>query len=411
VTLEWIVWLTGGAPAAAGAKHGIYLADVNVDDWVDRAGYQPPSADLKGAIGQAMVRLVDSDGLIPVQPAVGMTLEFWDSGTIKFGGWASAPVLEVPGPLVPAWNLTAQSWAARMAEKPTGSLNKSGVLGTDRDFVIAMFTDALAAAAERFGSDTTGVDDPIFAANAAVGWSGVQATAFLYGTDWSYRTLLDVIQDLIDRVPGTSLRIRPDKIVEYGVFAEPADFALAAAGDANVMAAGDVAEIVAGSYREEILAAGHFNKVRLGGEGAAEETAYDQVSHGRFGRIMEAPYENDEAIPASDLRRAAYAKLERFGTRRVAHAVTHRDGIEPGMLVPVLVRDLGCLDDVGWSIQTSEFYLGTPLQEPCVGYRGELVVQKVTPTFVGPDVHAYELELGAYIPELERALAETVGTA
>jgi hypothetical protein len=390
------------------------LAFTDVSAWVDRAGYEPPSADLRGQITLATVRLVnptgDLDGVIPFVPREGLAIELLDGASVLvFGGYVANPVAETPGPGTRAWELTCQSWAARMAESSTGSLNKSGVIASDRDFLIAMFRDALGAGAQVFGSDTAGVEDAIVTANEAIGWSGVAATTFLYGTDWSYRTLLDVVQDLLNRVPGTSLRIRPNRIVEYGALASPAPFVLAGFPSAAIMADANVAELVAGSYHEEVLAAGHVNKVRLGGAGAAEEIAYDQVSHGVYGRVMEAPYENDEDIPANDLRRAVYAKLARFAPRRVAKGQTYRDGVEAGMLLPVIVDELGCAGDEGWGIFPGEIYLGSPLGEPASGYRGEMLVQKVNPTFVGPGVQVYDLELGSYVPDLDRALAERIG--
>lgn len=380
--------------------------------WVDRSGYTPPAADLKGAIAQATVRLVDPDGTIPFLPREGVEVRLDDiTPETVFGGWVADPIIDVPGPLVPAWTLNCQSWAARFAESSTGSLNKSGITDVDRNFVIAMIVDALGAASQTFGTDNVGADDPIVAANAAVGWIGIQGTAFLAGTDWSYRPLLDVLQDLLDRVPGTSIRIRADKIVEYGVFATPAPVVLASTRDAAIMAAANVIEIDAASYTEEVLAAGHFNKVRLGAFGAAEATAYDQVSFGEFGRVMAAPYENDENLPAADVTRAAYAKLDSFRTRRVARALTTNDQAEivPGQLVAVLVDDLGCLDDEGWGIFPGEIYLGAPLQEPAFGYRGEMLVQKVTPTFIAPGVQRYEIELGAYVADFDHALATEIG--
>ena len=387
-------------------------AYTDVTAWADAASYEPPAADLKGAIGQATIRLVDTDDTLPFLPVEGTEVRLKDiTPDIVFGGWVADPVIEVPGPNVPAWKLRAQSWAARMAETSTGSLNKSGILDTDRNFLIAMFTDALGAGAQVFGSDNVGTADAIWTANDAVGWSGVQGTCFLYGTDWSYRTLLDVAGDLLSRVPGTSLRIRPDKIVEYGVFARPAPVALAAVRDGAIMNPAKYIQIDAESYQEEVLAAGHFNKVRQGAIGAAEATAYDQVSHGTFGRVMAAPYANDELLAAADVTRAAYAKLATFATRRIARARTTNDvaQLEPGMLVPVLVADLGCYKDEGWVIDPTEVSLGTPLLEPAFGYRGELLVQKVTPTFVAPGVQTYDIELGAYVPSFDTALAERVG--
>jgi hypothetical protein len=388
--------------------------------WVDRengAGYKPPSSDLHGVITQAVMRFVnpegDPDGPIPYEPQEGHEFVLRDAlAQDIFGGYIASPVISVPGPRVPAWEITATSHAGRLAEQATGSLNKAGILDSDRNFAIAIVRDCLAAAAQTYGTDAVGTDDPVVAANEAVGWSGVRHTAFIYGTDWSYRQGLNAIQDLMKRVPGTSFRIRPDRIVEYGVFATPAPVALAAVPDAILMPAANVIEIDADSYQEEVMNAGHFNKVRLGGFGAAEHTAYDTTSIGLLGRVMATPYENDETIPADDIERSAYAKLAEFKRRRVARAITTNDvdALEPGMLVPVLVSDLGCAGDEGWSAPMEhEGYIGTPLQEPASGHRGELIVQKVTPTFIAPGVQAYEIELGDYIADFDRAVAERIG--
>jgi hypothetical protein len=385
-------------------------------DWMDRAGgvgFQPPSADLHELITTTAIRFVDPYRDIPYEPQEGFEFQLRDATPeVVFGGYIASPVINVPGPRVPAWDVTATSWAARLAETATGSLNKAGVLDSDRNFAIAIIRDCLAAAALTYGSDNVGTDDPIIAANEAVGWSGIRHTAFLYGADWSYRQGTNALKDLMDRVPGTSLRVRPDRIVEYGVFATPASVALASGPDAALMNPADVIEIDADSYQEEIMNAGHFNKVRLGGFGAAEHTAYDQVSIGLLGRVMATPYENDEAIPAADVVRASYAKLARFPRRRVVRARTTNDvdALEPGMLVPVLVSDLGCWQDEGWSAPAEhEQYIGAPLMEPASGYRGELLVQKVTPTFIARGVQAYELELGDHIQDFDRAVAERIG--
>lgn len=388
-------------------------AFVDFSAWVDRDGYKPPSSDLNGMITTTAIRFVDPDRTIPYEPYEGFEVELRDSTPeLVFGGYVASPVIRIPGPDVPSWDVTATSWATRFAETATGSLNKVGVLDSDRNFAIAIIKDGLTAAALAFGTDATGADDPIVAANEAVGWSGVRHTTFVYGGDWSYGQTMVRLRNLLDRVPGTSIRVRPDRIVEYGVFADPAPVALAAVPDAVEMSASKVIEIDAESYEEEIMNAGHYNKVRLGGFGAAEHTAYDTTSIGILGRVMATPYENDEGIPAADVIRAAYAKLAEFPRRRVVRCTTTNDAssLETGMLVPVLVSDKGCWLDEGWAPPLDhEGYLGTPLGEPCSGYRGELLLQKITPTFIAPGVQAYELELGDYIADFDRAVAERIG--
>ncbi len=388
-------------------------AFVDFTDWVDRAGYKPPESDLHGLITTATVRVVDVDETIPYEPQEGFEVELRDAlSALVFGGYVASPVLGMPGPLTPSWDVTATSWAARLAETATGSLNRTGVLGSDRDFAIAIIVDCLSAAAMTYGSETVGADDPLVAANVAVGWSGIQHTAFIYGTNWSYRQGTNALKDLVDRVAGASLRVRPDRIVEYGVFATPAPVALASVPDAVLMAAAKVVEIDADSYSEEIMNAGHFNKVRLGAFGAAEHTAYDTVSIGELGRVIATPYENDESIPAADAERAAYTKLSQFARRRVVRATTTNavDALEPGMLVPVLVAPKGCWHDEGWSPSgVFEEYLGTPLMEPAAGFRGELILQRITSRYLASGVQAYDLELGDYIAPFDRAVAERIG--
>ena len=383
----------------------------DVSDWVDAADYEPPSASLSAVPTTATVALVDPDGTLPFPPDDGVEVRMDDATpTTVFGGWVSGPVTTVPGARVPSYKLVCRPWAARLSEVPNGSLNKSGVQDTDRNFLIAMFTDALAAAALAVGVDPM-VDDPLLTANANAGWPGVQGTTFLYGTDWSYRDLLTNVQDLVKRVPDVSFRIRADKIVEYGIFTTPAPVALASSIDAALMSSSKVVVIDANSYQEETLSNGHRNKVRLGGAGAAEATAYDTHSIGAYGRVMPAPYVNDESIAAADVTRAAYAKLASLAVRRVVRveATSDADALEPGMLVPVCVTDVGCLDDEGWLPPRGELYIGTPLGEPATGYRGEMVVQKVRPAWVAPGVQRYEVELGAYVADFDHALAARIG--
>lgn len=388
------------------------------DPWVDRAGYHPPAGDLGGLIATATVVLIDNDGTIPIQAREGDEIYMYDpAAQLVFGGWIAQPEIEVGGPGTKKWTIAAQDWSARAAESSTGSLNKSGVTDSDRNFLIAMFLDALGASGQIFGADTTGTDDPIIAANVAAGWPLVQATAVLAGTDWSYRQLLDVIGDLKRRIPGVAIRIRPDKLVEYGILVTDAPFALVGTLAIPSMVASSYAEIEAGSYHEKVLTTGHYNRVRLGGFAAAEEIATDESSYARYGRVRNRPYENDENIPAGDLRRAAYAKLDSLAPRLIAEAVITDDGLDPGMRVWVIVPDLGTPDDIGWYPDTAfSFYLGTPFAEPSQGWRGEFLVQKVEPTFVSPSsgatpgVQRYKVELGAYRPEFERALAASIGS-
>lgn len=387
-----------------GAPAGGY----DVSNFLDRErGFEPPSGDLGGMIEQVTIPLTDTDATIGIVPREGLEVQLYDQvAALAWGGWISQPIAAPPSG-VRAWSLPCQSWAARFAESSTGSLNKVGITDNDRNFIIAAIRDGLKA--QTFFADTVGIDDAIIAANEP-DWNYVKGTAILAGADWSYKPLLEVLRDIMARVPGVYLRIRPDKMVEYGLPGTVAPFTISSLPSYSKIRSGVRAEIVKDSYREETITAGHFNKVRLGGAGAAEATAFDPVSYGKYRRIRTAPYENNEDIPAGDVNRAAYAKLAKLGERKIITAGITDDGVEPGMLVPVVADELGCIDDFGWSVDTGwAIYIGTSFQEPAAGWRGEFLVQKVKPAFIAPGVYGYELELGAYQPDFDRALATQIG--
>lgn len=387
-----------------GAPAGGY----NVSNWLDRKrSFEPPSGDLGGVIETVSIPITDTEANIPIVPREGLEVLLYDQvAALSWGGWISQPIA-VPPSGVRAWTLPCQSWAARFAESSTGSLNKVGITDSDRNFLIAAIRDGLKLTA--FGADTVGIDDAIIAANEP-DWIYLKATAILAGSDWSYKPLLEVIRDVMTKVPGVYLRIRPDKMVEYGLPGTVAPFTLSSFPSYPKIRAGVRAEIVKDSFHEEVISAGHFNHVRLGGAGAAEAIAIDPVSYGKYRRVRRAPYENNEDIPAGDVVRAAYAKLAKLGERKVVAAAITDDGVEPGMLVPVLDDELGCIDDFGWSPDVGwAVYWGTPFLEPAAGWRGEFLVQKVKPSFVAPGVYGYELELGAYQPDFDRALATQIG--
>ena len=391
-----------------GPVTSLSLAAVDVSGWIDPdVEWTPPQGDIGGIVETASITLVDPSGDIPLVPAYGQEALLKDvSAQLVFGGWLANPI-DVPVTGVRRWTLHFVSWAARLAETATGLLNKNGVVDTDRNFIIAVLRDGLQA--RSFGSDSVGIDDPILVANEAVNWEGIEETATLAGTDWSYRQTLDVVRDIIGRVPGASLRLRADKIVESGRRRRDAPFVLAAFPSAARIAPGKVAEILAGTYDEDRVTAGHFNRVRLGGLGAAEQIAYDQVSHGIFGRFLDRPYENDESIAAVDLEREAYARLDLAKVRRVVRATITDDGIEVGQTVRVCFDEEGPLDNDIPFFEQFGFASPTAEDEPVDAFRGEFVVQKVIPSRIAPTVQGYELELGDYLPELDRALSVKIG--
>jgi hypothetical protein len=80
------------------------------------------------------------------------------------------------------------------------------------------------------------------------------------------------------------------------------------------------------------------------------------------------------------------------------------------MRAPVIVPEMGTPDDIGWHPDGAwSMYLGTTWGEPGSGWRGEFIVQKVNPGYIAPGVQGYAIELGAYQPSLEQALADKIG--
>jgi hypothetical protein len=215
---------------------------------------------------------------IPKVPRYGMQIEHYadDAGLeLTFGGRIS-DITQLDRPVRRAWRLGVQSHDVRVLEAPTGSLNKAGIVDTDRAFIIAILTDALAQ--HTFGA-STGIDDPIYTANAAIGWSGVKATTRLAGKDWSYVAARRAIDDVLELVANVTFRIRPDKIVEYGRPRARAPYVIVSAG-ASATTSPD--EPKRKSLRDEFLASAPGGYWRLG-EGCNDASAIDASGNGRTG--------------------------------------------------------------------------------------------------------------------------------
>jgi hypothetical protein len=237
--------------------------------WADAIDFTPTDSDLGNQIATMRAVLQDkSSASCPKVPAWGLSADLIDDDhfTPLFGGRVFR-VTEKSRPIKRRWEVTFQDHNARLFETTTGSLDKSGVVDSDRNFIIAILRDALKN--QTFGVGT-GLDDPIITANEP-SWPGVKATTFMAGLDWSYMSPKNAFDNLTKYVPGTYLRIRPDKIVEYAPLGDTlAPFALHTAPDA-----------VHQMYKVEVLADAPVAYWRLGETSGA--VAADASGNGRDG--------------------------------------------------------------------------------------------------------------------------------
>lgn len=296
----------------------LQIDGIDVTEWLDRdAELRPGRESLTDPIRTYELTLMEvraPSDLIPIAPRYGLPLDVYDeTPTLVFSGRISTLSL-LPLTGATGWRIGAQSWAVRLFETDTGSLDLSGASDTDREHVIAILNDA-------FRENTFGLtvdDDPIYAANAP-DWPGVQATGITNGHDYSYMQTHDALRLLMRDMPGVSIQVRADLVVEYGTAVQPAHLALCTFAAPSA----DFLEVLDQSYSEQEIVGDHRNRLRLGGVGAAEATAVDNSSVARFGRYLDAPYTNDEDIPAADVERIAYARLSALRVRlRTAAAVT-----------------------------------------------------------------------------------------
>ncbi len=379
---------------------------VNVTTSADLSVLVPEDSDLAQQIGTATVTLEWSDaapiaGNVPSERDE-IAIYADDDVTLMFGGYvAIATELSRPG-LRRAVRLDCQDWNVRMFEEPTGSHDKSAVTDTDRNFVIALFKEALMNQTFNGG---TGITDPIITANEAIGWSGVQATAVIVGLDWSYTLLSNAIDRLRDIVPNVWLRIRPDKIVEYGDLRVAAPFALHTTPD-------NVLTFAYSGYHEQWRIAGHFNKARRGGESTSEETFFDEVSYAELGRIIESPYRDDPEVLSTDLRRRTYAEGARARRRLTADLITEKSGLRAGMEVDVVheVRGSSGMNAPMLTLGPWDALIGTSIYGgDLAGERGRFLVQKVTTKPLGNNRFEYAVQLGDNLRDLPTALAVLSG--
>ena len=318
-----------------------------------------------------------------------------DNTTLLFGGFINTLTDIEMHPIGRAWKLDIQDYSVRLTDTATGSLNKTGVIDTDRNFVIAILRDALAS--QTFTGTT--IDDAVITANEP-DWPGVQFTAFMSGLDWSYVSPANALSNLYKYVPNVYLFIGPDKIVKYGLLRTLAAFSVSSSPDNSTLYAFE-------DYEEETVVSDHRNKMRRGGAGASEVTAVDEVSWSRFGRILDAGYANDTTVPAADLQRRAYAELRTRRIKRRASFRVRQKGLVAGTLADVVVSRLGAGTRPA-PLAFMECAIGRSASGALAGERGRFLVTKVKTTLTGNRTYAYDVEVGDVITDFPITLPAAV---
>jgi len=307
-----------------------------------------------------------------------------DNVTLLFGGYINTvtDLDDTGNPIGRAWRLDVQDYAVRLTQTATGSLNKTGITDTDRNFVIAILRDALKA--QSFAG-VTGIDDAIITANEP-DWPGVQFTAFMSGLDWSYQDPANALGNLYKYVPNVYLTIGPDKIVTYGLRRALAAFSVSSAPNNTTLFAFE-------NYSEETVISTHVNKMRRGGAAASEVTAVDEVSWSQFGRILDAGYLNDTTVPAADLKRRAYAELRTSRIRRRASFRVRQKGLKAGTLIDVVVSRLGAGTRPA-PLAFMECAIGRSVPGALAGERNRWLINGVKTALTGNRTYAYDVSVG-----------------
>lgn len=306
-----------------------------------------------------------------------------DNVTLLFGGFVNTLTQrdDQENPVGRSWSLDCQGYGVRLTQTATGSLNKVGVTDTDRNFVIAILRDGLKA--QTFGGNT--IDDAIATANEP-DWPGVQFTAFLSGLDWSYMSPQNAIQNLQKYVPNVYLTVGPDKVVTYGLLRTLAAFSVSSAPNNTTLFGFE-------HYVEETVVSDHVNKMRRGGAAASEVTAIDETSMARFGRILDAGYKNDTAVPAGDLQRRAYAELRTHRIKRRASFQVRQKGLKAGTIIDAVVSRLGP-GTYPAPLAIMNAAIARSATGALAGERNRWLISKVKTTPLGNRQYAYDVSVG-----------------
>jgi hypothetical protein len=375
---------------------GVDLAPANVDFRT----FTPSDSDLGQQISQFSFEVDEEKQITPKIPREHHEVQVYDDdGTTLISGGFIRDIEQRPMPIRRRWAVFCQDYNIRAFETATGLLNKTGQIDSDRNWVIAIFRDALKA--QTFGVGT-GLDDAIITANEP-NWPGVQTTAFVSGLDWSYMSPKNAMDNLMKYVPGVQWRIGPDKVLTYGRLNTLAPFIVSTSpGATNVKPFED--------YFEEIIVGAQRNKMRRGGAAASEATAFDEVSYARSGRILADPYVADTTIPAADITRRAYAELRTRGIRRRVRLRVRDKGLQAGQLLDVVNNRTGSGTSPWPWLNVQHSLAGRAVTGPIAGERGRFLITKVATHLTSPATYVYDVEAGDYVQDLASVVAGLVNS-
>lgn len=376
---------------------GVDLAATNIE----LQSLTPSDSDLGQQISTASFVIDEEKQVTAKVPQRGQEVLIYDDDgtTLIFGGFIR-DLTHVPQPVRRRWSVECQDYNVRAFETATGSLNKSGIVDSDRNFVIAIFRDALKA--QVFGSGT-GLDDPIITANEP-NWPGVQGTTNLSGLDFSYKSPKSAMEQLTAYIPGVFWRVGPDKVLTYGYMRDLAPFAVHTTPTLTGLKPFE-------NYHEQILVGEHCNKMRRAGAAASEATAYDEVSYAILGRILDAGYADDTTVPAGDVRRRAYAELETRPIRVRANFRVRDKGLRAGQLIDVVNERIGSGTlPAPFPNAFLEPLMATSTTRSLAGERGRFLITKVTTRPLGRQNYIFDVECGDDVRDIGRQLAVLAGT-
>lgn len=362
---------------------------------------QPSDTDLGQQIQTSTFTVRDPDKTIAKQPREGYDVKLYDDDnvTLIFRG-RIAQVSNVPAePIGRAWVCSCQSYAVRASETQTGSLDRSAIVSSDRDHIIAIWRSALSGITSSPNGAT--VIDAVVTANEP-NWTGVGATAFTAGLDFSYMTAKNAMDNLSKYVPNAYWRLDPDLTLRYGLFRDLAPFSVTTSPSGALLKGME-------GYTEETYIGNHRNKLRRGGAGASTATAYDEASIARLGAVLEDPYKNDTTVPASDLTRRAYAELKSYRIRRVVKFTVRDAGLAAGQVIDIVNSRIGPGTLPSPFVDTFSPIFGRSLTGQLAGERGHLLIQKVSRQPLGNRQYAWNVEAGDNVRDFETAVAVLAG--
>lgn len=374
--------------------NGIDVAQRNVE----LPTFTPSDSDLGQQIGTASF-IVDEDVQVtPIVPVLGADVKIYEDveSPLVFSGRIS-DLVHIVTPVRRRWRVTAQDWNVRAFETATGSLTYTSVK-SDREMVIGIFREAMKNTASSPSGALT--DDPILLANEP-DWPGVKATALLEKMDFSYMSPKEAMDLVTKYVPNVHWRIGPDLILSYGDLTTPAPFAVSTSPNGTTARAFE-------NYSEQTFIGDHRNKMRRGGAGTAEVTAYDEVSIAKLGRVLEDPYENDEEVPAADIQRRTYAELASRRVKRQISFTVYDSGLKAGQLLDVVNERLGSGTIPAPFMDIRRQLAGRSDYGVLAGERDRFLVQKVRTRPLGRGNYAYDIECGDYVRDLSKGLAKLV---